>query len=168
MPETLPIEESDALIGPRSSWFYSLEEPVPTAVETERREGDVEKVVADGSRDLTSRVTAQLSEDQEADSDVVPTPAARHTCERIMSRLAPHVAWAPGLKVAAFTEDNGGVSVILQSLVTDRRVNLRISPDGTRMCAVLTDEHMETRVRQDCENEPQLPRELAAWVTSRF
>lgn len=168
MPETLPIEESDALIRSRTAWFYFLED-FPTAVETERREeAELAKMLADRSRDLTSRVAAQLSQDQEADSDIVPTPAACQTCERLMNRLAPHVALAPRLKVAAFTEDNAGVSLILQSLVTDRRVNLRISPDGTSTCAILTDERMETQVRQVRENEPQLPRELAAWVTSRL
>ena len=40
-------------------------------------------------------------------------------------------------------EDEGGISLVLQSLTTDRRLNCRIAPDGSTCSAIRIDERME-------------------------
>jgi hypothetical protein len=116
------------------------------------------------SREIIERVEGQLADDESDPEDVTPTSLARLTCSKWIRKIAPRVALASRLKVAAFTEDSSGVSLVLQSLLTDRRVNIRIGPDGRVLGAICTDEHMDVRTRPD---EPDLPRELAEWVTSR-
>jgi len=123
------------------------------------------QVVARRALELTERIDAQLADD--AESDIAPAQQASDTCKRMARRIVPHVALAPHMKVAAFTEDSSGVSLVFQSLITDRRLNLRIAPDGAAVSAIYTDELMDVRVRLVRDDDPDLARELAEWVTSR-
>jgi hypothetical protein len=131
---------------------------------------DFSSMVDRRSRELVERIELKLLEDrEEADcsGDTAPTARAFHTCLSLAQRLAPHVALAPRLKSGAFTEDNGGVSLVLQSLVTDRRLNCRIAPDGVAVSAIRIDERMRASSAPVALNDPNVPKELAEWVTSR-
>jgi len=131
---------------------------------------DFDKLVEQNTRELVERIELKLLEDrEEADcsGDTAPTARAFHTCLSLAQRLAPHVALAPRLKSGAFTEDNGGVSLVLQSLVTDRRLNCRIAPDGVAVSAIRIDERMRASSAPVALNDPNVPKELAEWVTSR-
>jgi hypothetical protein len=128
---------------------------------------DFESFVRRASRKFVERIERKLVDDREEADDVAPTPAAVQTCSDLARRLAPHVVLAPQLKSGAFTEDNGGISLVLQSLVTDRRLDVRIAPEGTVLSAIRIDERLQADSIALSVNDPNAPKELAEWVTSR-
>jgi hypothetical protein len=71
------------------------------------------------------------------------------------------------LKAGAFVEDEGGISLVLQSLVTDRRLTYRISPQGDRVTVIQIDEGMEAKTTTVSSDDRAKTRELAKWVTTR-
>lgn len=120
--------------------------------------------------ELVERIELKLAEDEEEallSDDVAPAPNAVQACLRLARRFAPHVALAPRLKSGAFTEDDGGISLVFQSLVTDRRVTCRIDPRGTRVSAIRIDEGMRADSPVMSLDNRDAPRELAEWVTKR-
>lgn len=131
---------------------------------------DFERLVERESREFIERIEMKLIDDrEEADvgDDVAPSHAAVQMCLDLARRLAPHVVLAPQVKSGAFSEDNGGISLVLQSLVTDRRLDVQITPEGTVLSAIRIDEHMQADSVTVSLNDPNAPRELAEWVTSR-
>jgi len=145
-----------------------VRERVPT--EDLREMVDFQKLVDQRSCKLVERIELKLAEDrEEADfgDDVAPTQRAAEACLRLAQRLAPHIALAPRLKSGAFTDDDGGVSLVLQSLVTDRRVSCRVPPGGTDITVIRVDESMQADTIPITLDDPSAPRELAAWVTKR-
>jgi hypothetical protein len=131
---------------------------------------DVGQVVDKESRELVARVVRQLAVDPDEADDperVAPTSSAVRTCLTFTERLAPHVALAPQLKVAAFVEDEGGISLVLQSLVTDRRLSYRIPPEGDRVTVIQIDERMDAKSTTVSLSDRAATRELAKWVRTR-
>lgn len=127
-------------------------------------------LVSRQSRRLVEQIECKLTNDREEcrqDNEIGPTSRAFQVCVRIAQRLAPHVALAPQLKFGAFTEDDGGVSLVLQSLITDRRLNCRIPPEGAPLTAIRIDEHMGAESLEFSLTDRNAPRELAEWVTKR-
>ncbi|MDM8007417.1 MAG: hypothetical protein QUV05_14860 [Phycisphaerae bacterium] len=98
---------------------------------------------------------------------MAPTSSAIGICRALVQRLAPHVALARQLKAGAFVEDEGGISLVLQSLVTDRRLTYRISPQGDRVTVIQIDEGMEAKTTTVSSDDRAKTRELAKWVTTR-
>ncbi len=122
------------------------------------------------SAELVERIEFKLKEDRaeaEISEDTAPSPGAVDVCLSLARRVAPHIALAPRLKWAAFTEDDGGISLVLQSLVTDRRLNCRIAPDGSIVSVIRIDESMQADSMRVLLTDANVPRELAGWVTKR-
>lgn len=74
--------------------------------------------------------------DADASTPVTLCDQARSACLDLASELAATMAFQPGLKYAAFVEEEGGVSLVIQSTLSARRANFRISPDGLRITVV--------------------------------
>jgi hypothetical protein len=132
---------------------------------------DVNHIIKDATDALVESVEAALAQDEDdarQTGNAAPSPDARAACLRLSRHLAPHVAFAPRLKWAAFTEEDGGISLVAQSLVTDRRINCRIRADGSAITAVRIDEHMQTETFPVLLANPDIGRELAEWVTTRL
>ncbi len=130
----------------------------------------IEDLLKPGASNLVQQVQEKLQQDvddAQDEDDVAPDAQAVATCMRLARRLAPHVALAPRLEWGAFTEDNRGVSLVLQSLVTDRRINCRIQSGGSAISAVRVDEHMRVDTIPVLLSAPDVGRELAEWVTRR-
>lgn len=131
---------------------------------------DVDSLLREAKEELPRRIRINLAEDMEdavASGEIGPTNDAVEACLRLAERVAPHVALAPRLKCAAFVEGNGVVALVLQSLVTDRRLTCRFAADGLTMVIYRIDEGMEADqevMRTDAANAP---RELGEWVTKR-
>jgi len=89
------------------------------------------------------------------------------TCRRIAVKIADWLAPSLGLKWAAFGEDTGGVSLVLRSEVTDRRVDFRVSADGLHISAVRIDENLSAKCVPLAVDDRNGLRESAAWVQSR-
>jgi hypothetical protein len=68
-----------------------------------------------------------------------PTRAAVDACRAVANTLSNSVASTPNLKHAAFVEEEGGISLVLQSNTTNRRVNFRVSPSGATLVVVTVD-----------------------------
>jgi hypothetical protein len=131
---------------------------------------DVGQAVNSESGEMVARIEQQLAADAEyaADSQsAVPTKAAKDICLTLAERLAPHVVLAPQLKAGAFVEDEGGISLVLQSLVTDRRVNYRIPRQGGSLTVIQIDERMVAKSTTVSLDDRSATREFAKWVTTR-
>lgn len=172
------IEEERGLIGVFRSKVDA------TAWSTEPRKGKIEhkrntaecgdlarvdELVRDGTLELQRRIRRHLEEDAEdavASGEVATPQPAFAACLRLGERLAPHLVLAPGLKYAAFTEE-GVVGLVLQSLVTDRRLTCRFTPDGRKMMVLRISERMKTVQSTIAVDDGNVPRELAEWVIKR-
>ena len=131
---------------------------------------DVTSLLRDAVRDFTDRISTNLEEDIEdasATDDFLPGRGAVEACLRLARRLAPHVVLSPKLKCAAFATESGEVALVLQSLVTDRRLTCRIAADGSTMLVHQIDETMEATQASLRTNDASVPRELAQWVIKR-
>lgn len=116
------------------------------------------------------QIEATLREDREEaclQGEVCATEAATATCKRIAFHIAPWLALSSESKWAAFGEDTGGVSLVLRSVVSNRRVDFRISPDGLIISAVHIDENLEAKVVPLTLEDRRSLRESAAWVHRR-
>lgn len=150
--------------GGLSHFSYSL-----SARTTEVSEINETDLILQCSRALVRQIEFNLEEDVEealAAADVAPTSEAIEACIQIIRRIAPHVALALKLKCAAFGEEDGGVSLVLQSMVTNRRLTCRIAADGSTMIVHAIEETMAPTKITLSTNDASAPRELAAWVTT--
>jgi hypothetical protein len=131
---------------------------------------DFGHVVRREAQQLIERVELKLEEDREeavATDEVAPSEPAIRTCLTLAKRLAPHVALVSRLRTGAFTEDDGGISLVFQSLVTDRRIDCRIAADGASVSVLRIDERMQATSAPISLSDAEVPRELAEWVTRR-
>lgn len=118
----------------------------------------VERVKEDLRQDCQDAIT---------DGDPVASRRACDTCLSFARLLAPHVALSPRLKWAAFCEDAGAVSLVLQSLVTNRRLNCTVSADGTRIRVIRTHERTISEDLPSLSADVRVARELGGWVANR-
>lgn len=160
---------------PSSTWsdgtFESDNILVPEKTPDDSPEGvDIPGLLTDDFSESLKRIQRNLQEDREdagIDGEVAPTDAAVETCMKLTRCIAPRVILKPRLRWAAFTEETGGVSLVLQSLVTDRRLNYQISPDGTRISAIRIDEYMRSESFVVSVDDEEMLRERTAWVVNR-
>ena len=120
--------------------------------------------------DILDAIESSLLEDRDEallHGEVCASEPGIATCRRIAIKIAPWLAPSSGLKWAAFGEDTGGVSLVLRSVITDRRVDFTISADGLRISAVSIDENLTARSVPLGVDDRSSLRENAAWVHSR-
>jgi hypothetical protein len=128
------------------------------------------KLRRDAEADFLERIQKHLQDDREdvvLEGGVVPSKVAIDKCLALARLVAPRIALAPRLKSAAFVEEAGTVSLVLQSLVTDRRLNYRVSTDGGQLSVTRIDEAMDLEELQVSIDDANTLRELAGWVTTR-
>lgn len=89
------------------------------------------------------------------------------SCVELAKAAAPHVTRAPRLKSAAFIEDDGTVSLVLQSFATDRRLNFRIGKSDLRITAFRINEEMISSAVAVSGPDSHAVRELVEWVVNR-
>jgi len=142
----------------------------PCAGNTEESHVDVDSLLRAGVEAFVHRVETDIDEDTEdavAANEVAPNPGARQVCVQWARRVAPHVVYAPQLKYAAFAEEDGGVTLVLQSLITDRRLTCRVGASGTTIVIHRIDEFMTAHQAAISPDHAAAPRELAEWVIKR-
>lgn len=64
-------------------------------------------------------------------------------------------------------EDAGGISLVLQSFESDRRINCRITQDGLNMTVIRVNEHMTGSVTLDAKLHDKEYKALADWVNGK-
>ena len=79
----------------------------------------------------------------EAEDEVVPQKAAIETCRRLASEVIPHLVGHPEIRIAAFDEGDGVVSLVLQPVGRRRRLTLEVSEDGSQITEVRIDEALK-------------------------
>lgn len=131
---------------------------------------DLPELLENADLAFVKRIRANLEQDRRdaADSgDALPSEPGIQACLSLAELVAPCVALAAKLKWAAFTEETGAVSLVLQSAVTDRRVNFCISADGTNASCIRIDEFMKSEQIDVRLDDANTVRELARWVARR-
>jgi len=110
---------------------------------------------------------AEDTDDAAAAGGLIPTHSAICKTKAVAEAVALHVAMTPRLKTAIFLEDAGSTAFVVQSLLTDRRLTIRLDADGHLFEVLRTDEHMQT-VRDVLDRlDGSTPKELGEWVTHR-
>ncbi len=122
-------------------------------------------------RTFVDRIIANLKEDREealSEGEAVATDAAENACVKVARTIAPCLApFVPGLKWAAFAGNSGVVSLVLQSFVSNRRLNYEFSPDGKKVSVVEINEHLGHELTNVGIEDAQFLRERAGWVVRR-
>lgn len=164
MPEPQPLTAADCI---------SLNYPVLASLRlpTDASDSvDLPRLREQAVSAFVERIHKNLSDDRNdaaETGDATPSEPAARTCLSLAEMVAPRAALAPALKWAAFTEETGAVSFILQSALTDRRVNFCISADGTNVSFIRIDESMKSEQFDVRLDDANTVRELARWVTRR-
>jgi hypothetical protein len=88
----------------------------------------VEKIKSDIENDMAGIAS---------EGGTAPSEAAIAKSLFVASVLASLVRADAYIQYAAFVEDDGGISIVLQSLAQGGRINFRIKPDGSSIEAVV-------------------------------
>ena len=116
---------------------------------------------------LIDRIETSLLEDRKEGllyGEVCASDLAVAGCKRIAIHIQEWLAPSSGLKWAAFGEETGSVSLVLRSVVTDRRVDFRISSDGLEISAISIDADLAATSVPIALKDRNALRERAAWV----
>lgn len=119
---------------------------------------------------LVGRLFARLAEDMDdmvREASRVPAQSIISKIRDVAEAVALYVALTPRLKAALFLEDDGSLAFVAQSLLTDRRLTIRLDSDGRQFEIVRTDEHMQTVRDVVGQLDGSANKELAEWVTRR-
>lgn len=92
------------------------------------------------------------------------TDAAITACKRLACHIVDSLADRAGFRWAAFGEDSGSASLVLQSDVSGRRVDFRISPEGRDIAVISIDNELHTSTVRLVFDDHMKIRERAAWV----
>jgi hypothetical protein len=121
------------------------------------------------ARTVVQRIRANLECDAKEASvygRIGPDPRSIEICVRLVNRIAPHIVFAPKVKCGVFTEEDGVVALVLQSLETDRRLTCRFAADGSAR-EYRVDERGVATERELPVDDERTPRELTEWVKTR-
>jgi len=120
---------------------------------------------------FVARVRSDLEQEvrlAKAEQDRPDLARALRACISIARVIAPNVALDAQVRSAAFVEeDDEGVSLVVQSLSADRRINIEISGLGEEIDVHSIDERMQSKHFSVSRNSPQAIQELAEWVRGR-
>lgn len=105
--------------------------------------------------------------DKREEGGTLPRSAATKACFRAAKIIAPTLVSASRLKAAAFLEEDGAICIVLQSLMTDRRLSCTLRSGSSAISVVQVDEQMRTETCDVRDNDRQTLKGLARWVIRR-
>jgi len=73
-----------------------------------------------------------------------PTKQAIDICLYLTNYFSNHHWVERDIKLGVFIEDTGGISFVLQSIKTDKRINFRINNTGKNVTIITVDKNMKT------------------------
>lgn len=141
-----------------------------TTLKEELFRADVDRLLGIALEVFCDAIETQLNDDLEEASalgEVGPSRAAIEGCKNVAQAVGPKIIMKPALRCAAFSEGDGGASLVIQSLVSDRRVNLRVLSDGTTVQGLEIDENMNSSSFVAKVSDYKTLKERAAWVIRR-
>ena len=156
----------DASVGDfQFSWTKTPDPPADRFADV-----DANRLLSHMRLSLLDKIETSLLEDRKEGllyGEVCASDASVDRCKRIATQIEKWLTPSFGLKWAAFGEETGGVSLVLQSLVTDRRVDFRISSDGMKVSAISIDADLAATSVPIAPEDRNALRERAAWVHTR-
>jgi len=158
--------ESDCWVQPRKDWGSQTPLEPPPAEPIGPFEDNVRAQVKALYRHIADALEEDIAEAREGEGLSV-NEAAIKACLVLVRRTVPFLTLASKLKLGAFLKDTGELSFVVQSLITDRRLDCLISQDGTSVRAFRLDERMQASSTDVDLNDQDMPQELAEWVTNR-
>lgn len=129
---------------------------------------DFEKQLYKRANALVDNIESNLLEDvrdSDLDTSDIPWQTAISACVDLSAKLSLFLADHFEVKSAAFVDEGGGVSLVLQSIETKRRVNFLIEPDGLAANVCQLDEGLALTHSRVELMDSQATRECAEWVT---
>lgn len=115
----------------------------------------IEQNIADDSADVV------------AEGGTVPIKRTIDACLAIASTVSGIVAMKPTLKYAAFAEESGAISLVIQSEHPGRRVNFRASPDGRQIAVVAVTSQGHTSTNPVRIDDTESLRGWVEWLRKR-
>lgn len=91
--------------------------------------------------------------------------AAISTCKLLAAQASQWLLFSAGMKWAAFGDTEGGVSLVLRSEKTNKRLDFKIAGDGLSVCAIQIDKTLTTTSAPVALDDHRRIRECAAWVS---
>lgn len=119
---------------------------------------------------VLDEIESTLMEDREEGvihDEFCASDAAISTCKLLAVQASQWLLFSAGMKWAAFGEAEGGVSLVLRSEETDRRLDFKIPGDGLGVSAIRVDENLRTTSAPVALDDHRRIRECAAWVSSQ-
>jgi hypothetical protein len=158
LPQKLFSADFVAIWGTKNAVSEGMARPVSGAT----REKLLESALAESRlrRDLEDSV--HFAQER---GETAPSQAAIESCMRFARRLIPFLIGHTGLQMAGFDNENGEVSLVLQSSVTKRRLTFEFSADGARIVQWKTDEDLRVVRSQHAASEVVGVGEEACWLT---
>lgn len=130
-----------------------------------------EKWAIEGESYFMQVIKQKLCEDREEAitlKENQPTYKAIKACLQVAKYVEPHVLkHLSTLKWGPFTLDTGGISLVLQSLSTDRRLSCDIPPSGNDLSVTGIDKHMVISGCNVFSNDKEGWAKLAKWVITK-
>lgn len=129
---------------------------------------EFEKLLYMRAKELVDNIESNLLEDvrdSDLDKSDIPWQSAISACVDLSAKLSLFLAYHFEVKSAAFVDEGGGVSLVLQSIETKRRVNFLIEPDGLAANVCQLDEALAMTHSRVEFMDSQATRECAEWVT---
>jgi hypothetical protein len=154
----LTIAEGQAIIDCRivaalTDGAISQEFTPPASTEAQRFLDTIRQNISEDSADLVR------------EGGAAPTQATIDACVSVASNLSGLVVLRSAVKYAAFVEEEGGISLVLQSEVTNRRVNFRVSRSGTALVVVTVDADGRTASIPTRLDDAQTLRGWVEWLS---
>ena len=132
--------------------------------------GELKKRLERSIRECVHAVEAKLDEDRAELRDLGgPSPSEFAIAKYLtLSRnLAPSIALGQQLRWGAFIEEDGSLSLVIQSILTDRRATWRLAPNQSVATVTKIDEQMQAEVSGFDPLDRKRTEELAEWVIRR-
>jgi len=117
--------------------------------------------------DTVRRNISEDSADLIREEGIPPTQPGVDACLAIASTLSDIVAMKPTLKYAAFVEESGAISLVIQSEHPGRRVNFRVSPDGRQIAVVAVTSQGYTSTNPVRIDDTETLRGWVEWLRKR-
>lgn len=97
------------------------------------------------------------------DKEEIATERASEVSSKLL-RIIELYFLMPEIKHGIFIEENGGISIVMQSIRTDRRINYMISPTSGNLFIILINENNDPSTHLATISDENHLEKLAAWV----
>ena len=131
---------------------------------------NIPKMLRDASAEIRKQIERDLTDalDEVADlTDRQRLERARPSCGELVRSMSGSLALEPRAAIAAFADEEDGVSVVAQSFATSRRVTVSFGSGDGRLHVIKVDEDHHIDRSDPNGSLETLGEELARWLIAR-